>query len=206
MTRKDDGSTPNGRALRDGRRRLGLTRRALARLLSDLGHDVARRDVRAWERTGLLPDPGISDTFEGLLSATSGNAPVPVPEIEWGNGPGDTVPQRQWMFPRDVAANASAASDPGAVRIVAHDIAGLEPWLQAGDWMVVDTSVRAFSGDGIYLLWEGARAVASRLSKAPGPDGRVRISSGPGDLQSREAEAKRLVVLGKVTRRISAVR
>lgn len=102
-----------------------------------------------------------------------------------------------WSMPRGFLS--SYAADPDAVRVIQVAGDSMEPDYPAGERLIVDTSHRVPSPDGVYVLWDGFGLVLKRIALLPGgKPRRVRIMSINPNYPSHDVALDEIHINGRV--------
>jgi len=158
------------------------TREALARFLGvderELEHSFALpREARKSARSahsGARP----SEHDEPLVSDL-----VPIPEVEVRAAAGagalnDDQPRQVGVWPLSARViEQELRVPPNALRVISVLGDSMLPTLSDGDRIMVDTSHKAPSPPGVYVLWDGTGLVTKRLTVIPGDPPQVRLHS-----------------------------
>lgn len=103
----------------------------------------------------------------------------------------------RWRIPGSYMHANSA--NPSAVRIIRVSGDSMEPDYPANDRVMVDTSHRVPSPDGVYVLWDGYGLIIKRLELIYGSSPpRVRISSANPAYSSYEVAVSDVLINGRV--------
>lgn len=162
--------------------RLGkISRRVIegaAEVIADLPPDPARPSI-------LIPE------YDVRPMGGDGGADIPEP------GEHGHVVVGMWSMPR--ALLSAFAADPDAVRVIQVAGDSMEPDYPAGERLMVDTSHRVPSPDGIYVLWDGYGLILKRIALVPGvTPRRVRIMSINPDYPTHEVAVEDIHINGRV--------
>lgn len=173
---------------------LGISSQAVSQWLSGKTHPTGKRlkeiaEVLGTSWEALHADAPSADKALPLRTTHAPASHVAIPEYDvvTSAGPGALPelcspedglrPAEYWKIPRSYISAFSDVPDKLAIIRVAGD--SMEPEYQAGDRVLIDTSHRAPSPPGIYVLWDGYGLVLKRLELVPGMEEprRVRIMS-----------------------------
>lgn len=193
---------------------LGISSQAVSQWLSGKTHPTGKRLKELAELLGTSWEALYADTSgEGPPAQTIAHTPsshitIPEYDVVTSAGPG-TVPElcspddglkpaEHWKIPRGYVAAFVESPDKLAIIRVAGD--SMEPEYQAGDRVLIDTSHRAPSPPGIYVLWDGYGLVLKRLELVPGMEEprRVRIMSINPAYSAYELTLDEIAINGRV--------
>lgn len=143
-------------------------------------------------------------SYARALTADSDPAVAAVPEVQIiaSAGGGSLVDQEQrgetWYFPVSWLQHELHA-DAATLRIISIDGDSMEPILESGDKILVDTARKAPSPPGIFVLFDGMGLVAKQLEPVPNTEpARVLIRSANARYQDYERTVDEVSIIGRV--------
>ncbi len=143
-------------------------------------------------------------TYARALTIDNDPAVAAVPEVHIiaSAGGGSLMDQEQrgenWYFPVSWLHHELHA-DADNLRIISIDGDSMEPILEAGDKILVDTSRKAPSPPGIFVLFDGMGLVAKQLEPVPNTEpARVLIRSANARYQDYERTVDEVSIIGRV--------
>ncbi|MBL6597973.1 MAG: S24 family peptidase [Alphaproteobacteria bacterium] len=103
-----------------------------------------------------------------------------------------------WYFSDPVVRHEFRAR-PSDLRMITIDGDSMEPMLDSGDRIMIDTSQRVPVPPGVFVIWDGMGLVAKRVEHAPNSDPPVIIiKSVNPDYETYERDAEEVHVIGRV--------
>jgi phage repressor protein C with HTH and peptisase S24 domain len=195
-------------------KRAGVASTTLTRFMNsdDVNHVLSTTTInklRRLARMGVWPEAAEEDRPDA--AENGGDAPVAeIPEYDVrpaaGDGsadPSDGIGHHQhlvvgtWSLPSSYLR--AHAADPTAVCVVRVAGDSMEPDYPAGERLLVDTSHRVPSPDGVYVLWDGYGLILKRLGMVHGSNPRkIRVMSINPDYPAYEVLASEIQVNGRV--------
>ncbi len=143
-------------------------------------------------------------TYARALTVDSDPSVTAVPEvrINASAGGGSLIEQERrgdtWYFPVAWLQHQLHAEAEN-LRIISIDGDSMEPILEAGDKILVDTSRKSPSPPGIFVLFDGMGLVAKQLEPVPNTEpARVLIRSANPRYQDYERTVDEVSVIGRV--------
>ncbi|MCR9070745.1 MAG: peptidase S24 [Alphaproteobacteria bacterium] len=143
-------------------------------------------------------------TYARALTADSDPAVAGVPEVQIiaSAGGGTLIDQERrgetWYFPT-AWLHHELHADAETLRIISIDGDSMEPILESGDKILVDTARKAPSPPGIFVLFDGMGLVAKQLEPVPNTEpARVLIRSANPRYQDYERTVDEVSIVGRV--------
>lgn len=202
-----------GTRVHDARKDADMTQEELAKKLG-----VSRTTVAQWERganptdvntiqsiSKILKRPpeflafGVTDVRE-VIKAPEEEGLSYAPEMTYDDGVENPVEVKKWAVPTDWVRDTLKANPEHLVIITApSDIDNI----QTGDKLLIDSSDRRPSPEGLFAHWDGFGVVINHISPIPGPKPTVRVYS-PNSDRHYDAELANLLIVGRYKGRIAA--
>lgn len=128
--------------------------------------------------------------------------PVPEVDVRAAAGAGalnDDQPDEIGVWPLSARViEQELRAPPNALKVISVQGDSMLPTLSDGDRIMVDTSHKAPSPPGIYVLWDGAGLVTKRVTLIPGDPPQVRLHSDNPLYSAYDCHPEEVSVVGKV--------
>jgi len=149
---------------------------------------TTRRAVTYARALTIDNDPAVAAVPEVNINASAGGGALVDHERRGDN----------WYFPASWLRHELRAEAEN-LRIISIDGDSMEPILEAGDKILIDTSRKAPSPPGIFVLYDGMGLVAKQLEPVPNTEpARVLIRSANPRYQDYERTVDEVSIIGRV--------
>jgi len=215
LRRASESKSSVGSRIREARDEKNLSQAELAKLLG-----LSRAAVAQWESDTTSPSIATAAEVARLLGkppqwlayGVSGEPQIVyrspeqegytrIREIAFGDKPDAVQEVAVWGAPTTWVKQELHCVEPAGLMVYAIETTNMEPELEYGDRIVVDSNTQRPSPAGLFLHWDGVGPAVNHITVIPGAGGKkpmARVSSTDGKTESYEIPVDSLKIVGRV--------